>query len=77
MHRIQKHLIQRAFRMLTLALTVTSLLTAHAQSGHWLTGYYAIYDQNNSVMTPEQVDMTKLTHIVYWGVEPTSTGGLP
>jgi GH18 family chitinase/fibronectin type 3 domain-containing protein len=75
MHRIQKHIIELAIRTLVLALTLTGLIPAHAQESHWLTGYYAIYDQNG-VMTPEQVDMTKLTHIVYWGVEPTSTGGL-
>lgn len=60
---------------LTFLLALAGVLGTHAQEGHWLTAYYAIYDQNN-VMTPEQVDMTKLTHIVYWGVEPTSTGGL-
>ena len=60
---------------LALVLAAASVLPAHAQNGHWLTGYYAIYDQNG-VMTPSQVDMTKLTHVIYWGVEPTSTGGL-
>jgi chitinase len=75
---------------LCLAAATAPDLTSHAQSrllmkpeqpsqgpqvGHWLIGYYAIYDQNG-VMTPSQVDMTKLTHIIYWGIEPTSAGGL-
>ena len=60
---------------MALALALGWLVPAQGQDGHWLTGYYAIYDQNG-VMTPSQVDMTKLTHIIYWGVEPTDTGGL-
>ena len=58
---------------MALALALGWLVPAQGQDGHWLTGYYAIYDQNG-VMTPSQVDMTKLTHIIYWGVEPTDTG---
>ena len=75
---IKEQLKTQAVNMVVLALTLVAMGAQPLKAqpdGHWLTGYYAIYDQN-SVMTPEQVDMTKLTHIVYWGVEPTSTGGL-
>ena len=75
--RITKSLRSAIARHFSVAVlfAAASLLPAHAQDGHWLTGYYAIYDQNGT-MTPSQVDMTKLTHVIYWGVEPTSTGGL-
>jgi hypothetical protein len=45
-----------------------------AQTDHWLTGYYATY--NMSVMTPAQVDYTKLTHVIYWPVIPNTDGTL-
>jgi GH18 family chitinase len=57
-------------------VTVFAGTPASAQSGHWLTGYYAIY--NNGVMSTSQVDYTKLTHIIYWPVLPNSgTAGSP
>ena len=75
--RIRKSLRSAVARGASLALLLAAAcgLQVRAQDGHWLTGYYAIYDQNG-VMTPSQVDMTKLTHVIYWGVEPTDTGGL-
>jgi len=51
-----------------------SLTPAQAQTDHWLTGYYATY--NMSVMTPQQVDYTKLTHVIYWPVIPNTNGTL-
>ncbi|MGO9059185.1 MAG: glycosyl hydrolase family 18 protein [Candidatus Binataceae bacterium] len=57
-----------------LALCCVLPLPAAADSGHWLTGYYATY--NYSVMTTSQVDYTKLTHIIYWPVIPNSDGTL-
>lgn len=61
--------------VLSLAVAAVVLLpTPAAGSGHWLTGYYATY--NNSVMTTSQVDYTKLTHIIYWPVIPNTNGTL-
>jgi chitinase len=45
-----------------------------ADSGHWLTGYYATY--NYGVMTTSQVDYTRLTHVIYWPVIPNPDGTL-
>ena len=67
-----------SLRLFSIWLTTLALLfgcTVRAQEDHWLTGYLAIYDLNGT-MTPAQVDMTKLTHVIYWGVEPTSSGGV-
>lgn len=56
-------------------LALSGIANSAAQDGHWLTGYYPIYTQNGT-MSPTQLDYTKLTHVIYWGVEPTSAGGL-
>jgi GH18 family chitinase/sugar lactone lactonase YvrE len=44
---------------------------AAAQTSHWLTGYYATY--NYGVMSTSQLDYTKLTHVIYWPVIPSSS----
>jgi GH18 family chitinase/fibronectin type 3 domain-containing protein len=49
-------------------------MPAAADSGHWLTGYYATY--NFGVMSTSQVDYSKLTHVIYWPVIPNSNGTL-
>jgi GH18 family chitinase len=64
-------------RAMLLALgALLSLLmpVARADNGHWLTGYYAIY--NNGTMTPDQVDYTHLTHVIFWPILPNTNGSL-
>jgi fibronectin type 3 domain-containing protein len=55
-------------------VVMTGLTQVKAQGDHWLTGYYANY--NESVMSPAQVDYTKLTHIIYWPLIPNKDGTL-
>lgn len=57
-----------------LAVVLIGLSQAKAQTDHWLTGYYANY--NEGVMSPSQVDYTKLTHIIYWPLIPNNDGTL-
>ncbi|HEY2859842.1 MAG TPA: glycosyl hydrolase family 18 protein [Terracidiphilus sp.] len=55
-------------------VVLIGLAQAKAQTDHWLTGYYANY--NEGVMSPSQVDYTKLTHIIYWPLIPNTDGTL-
>ena len=85
MNCIKEQLNPRAIyrAVLALALMVAGALPLAAQpDGHWLIGYYPIYVQDTpssseqNGMTPSELNYSKLTHIIYWGVAPTSTGGV-
>jgi len=82
---IKEQLKTQAVNMVVLALTLMAMGAQPLKAqpdGHWLIGYYPIYVQDTTSspgqngMLPSQLDYTKLTHIIYWGVAPTSTGGL-
>jgi GH18 family chitinase/fibronectin type 3 domain-containing protein/sugar lactone lactonase YvrE len=57
-----------------LVLFNLSLTPAQAQTDHWLTGYYAYY--NDNVMSPSQMDYTKLTHVIFWPAIPNTNATL-
>jgi len=53
-------------------LLTLGLVPAQAQTDHWLTGYFAEYN-SNGVMSPSQLDYTKLTHVIYWPALPSAS----
>jgi GH18 family chitinase/fibronectin type 3 domain-containing protein/sugar lactone lactonase YvrE len=82
---IKERLKTQTVNMVVLALALVAMGAQPLKAqpdGHWLIGYYPIYVQDTTSspgqngLTPSQLDYSKLTHIIYWGVEPTSTGGL-
>jgi fibronectin type 3 domain-containing protein/GH18 family chitinase len=81
MKRIKEQLKTQAanISLLALVLMIMSVLPLQAQQGgHWLTGYFPVYlpsttsSYQQNGMTPSQLDYTKLTHIIYWGVMPAN-----
>jgi len=82
---IKEQLKTQAVNIGLLALMLVAMIAQPLkaqQDGHWLIGYYPIYVQDTTSssqqngMSPNQLDYSKLTHIIYWGVKPTSTGGV-
>ncbi len=72
---IQHRPAGRAFVLvLGLAICAIAPIRAWADSGRWLTGYYATY--NNAVMGTSQVYYNQLTHVIYWPVIPNADGTL-
>ena len=72
------HMVSR-MGLLALVLMIMSVLPLNAQpGGHWLIGYFPVYvptvtssfGQNG--LTPSQLDYSKLSHIIYWGVKPNA-----